>query len=156
MKNLLLPLFLLPFLVSAQSQFWQHRLKVDVSAAGSQDQTFIYFSDQATDNFDPVWDSYKTPSAAGQPTLYTRIAGNTGILSINALSVDYLGNPITLGLQPGAVGSQGSSDAGEYIRWILKESSMKITTFLSNFNLEYTRWEDYNFSSLYRTLNTCE
>ncbi|HCE85762.1 MAG TPA: hypothetical protein DEO99_06365 [Bacteroidetes bacterium] len=105
MKNLLLPLFLLPFLVSAQSQFWQHRLKVDVSAAGSQDQTFIYFSDQATDNFDPVWDSYKTPSAAGQPTLYTRIAGNTGILSINALSVDYLGNPITLGLQPGADGT---------------------------------------------------
>ena len=105
MKNLLLPLFLLPFLVSAQSQFWQHRLKVDVSAAGSQDQTFIYFSDQASDGFDPVYDSYKTPSVAGQPTLYTRITGNSGILSINAFSLDYLGNPITLGLQPGADGT---------------------------------------------------
>ena len=105
MKNLFLSLFLMPLLLSAQSQFWQYRLKVDVSAAGSQDQTFIYFSDQATDNFDPVWDSYKTPSAAGQPTLYTRIAGNTGILSINAFSLDYLGNPITLGLQPGTAGT---------------------------------------------------
>ena len=28
-----------------------------------------------------------------------------GILSINAFSVDYLGNPITLGLQPGADGT---------------------------------------------------
>ena len=105
MKNLLLPLFLLPFLASAQSQFWQHRLKVDVSAAGSQDQTDIYFSDQATDNFDPIWDSYKTPSAAGQPTLYTRIPGNTGILSFNTFSLDYLGNPITFGMQPGADGT---------------------------------------------------
>ncbi len=105
MKNLFLSLFLLPLLLSAQSQFWQYRLKVDVSAAGSQDQTFIYFSDQATDNFDPVWDSYKTPSAAGQPTLYTRIAGNTGILSINAFSLDYLCNPITLALKPGTAGT---------------------------------------------------
>lgn len=105
MKNLLLSLFLLPFLVSAQSQFWQNRLKVDVSAAGSQDRTFIYFSDQATDNFDPVYDSYKTPSAAGQPTLYTRIDGNTGILAINAFSLDYFGNPITLGMQPGSDGT---------------------------------------------------
>lgn len=103
MKNLLFVLCTLPMFLHAQ--FWQHRLKVDVSAAGSQDQTFIYFSDQATDNFDAIWDSYKTPSAAGQPTLYTRIAGNTGILSINAFSLDYLGNPITLGLQPGADGT---------------------------------------------------
>ena len=29
-----------------------------------------------------------------------------------------------------AVGSQGSSDAGECIRWVLKESSTKIITFL--------------------------
>ena len=103
MKNLLLALGMLPIFLHAQ--FWQHRLKVDVLAAGSQDQTFIYFSDQASDNFDPVWDAYKTPSAAGQPTLYTRIAGNTGILAINAFSVGYLGNPVTLGLQPGSDGT---------------------------------------------------
>lgn len=103
MKNLLLALGMLPMFLHAQ--FWQHRLKVDVIAAGAQDQTFIYFSDQASDNFDPVWDAYKTPSAAGQPTLYTRIAGNSGILAINAFSIGYLGNPVTLGLQPGSDGT---------------------------------------------------
>ena len=41
MKNLLLALGMLPMFLHAQ--FWQHRLKVDVLAAGSQDQTFIYF-----------------------------------------------------------------------------------------------------------------
>ena len=66
----------------------------------------------------------------------------------------------SLGPGSSAVGSQGSSDAGEYIRWALEEFSMKIINnfFFSNFNLEYIRWalEDNNFSSLKWTLNTCE
>ena len=41
----------------------------------------------------------------------------------------------SLGPGSSAVGSQGSSDAGEYIRWVLEESSMKIITFL--FKLQF-------------------
>ena len=103
MKNLILALCMMPMF--AHAQFWQYRLEVDLSAAGAADRTFIYFADQATNDFDPAWDAYKTPSAAGQPTLFTRIAGNTGILSINSFAPDYLGNPITLGLTPGADGT---------------------------------------------------
>ena len=36
----------------------------------------------------------------------------------------------SLGPGSSAVGSQGSSDAGEYIRLVSKESPMKIITFL--------------------------
>ena len=64
----------------------------------------------------------------------------------------------SLGPGSSAVGSQGSSDAGEYIRWVLKESSMRIVIFFSNCNLEYVRWvlEENNFSSSNWSLNTCE
>lgn len=103
MKNLILALCMMPLFANAQ--FWQYRLEVDLSAAGAADRTFIYFADQATNDFDAAWDAYKTPSAAGQPTLFTRIPGNNGILSINSFTPDYLGNPITLGLTPGSDGT---------------------------------------------------
>ena len=41
----------------------------------------------------------------------------------------------SLGPGSSAVGSQGSSDAGEYIRLVLEESSMKIITFLFKLQL---------------------
>ena len=41
----------------------------------------------------------------------------------------------SLGPGSSAVGSQGSSDAGEYIRWALKGTSMKIINFLFKLQL---------------------
>lgn len=141
MKNLLLPLFLLPFLASAQSQFWQSRLEVDVSAAGAADITYIYFSDQATDGFDATWDAYKTPSAPGQPTLYTKIDGNTGILSINSFSLDYLGNPITLGMQPGADGT--------FTLIFKKTGDMPIGSVLYLHDMQEDVWQNLMMDSTY-------
>ena len=63
------------------------------------------FSDQATDNFDLYMMHTRHLVLLDNPHCIRESLAIRGILAINAFSVDYLGNPITLGLQPGSDGT---------------------------------------------------
>jgi hypothetical protein len=83
-----------------------HKMDIVVTNAnGDKDQTLIYFADGREDGWEIEHDGYKFNSAAGIPTLYTRIEGISDQVSVNALPLTTQTRKIPMGLRPGSSGN---------------------------------------------------
>jgi hypothetical protein len=83
-----------------------HKMDIVVTNAnGDKDQTLIYFADGREDGWEMEHDGYKFNSAAGIPTLYTRIEGISDQVSVNALPLTTQTRKIPMGLRPGSSGN---------------------------------------------------
>jgi hypothetical protein len=87
---------------SRSENWFAHKLDVVVTGNDFMDATYIYFNDQASENFDQVYDREKRKSRSGQPTLYTNNAEEK--FSYNARSTESLNAIVPMGLNPGADG----------------------------------------------------
>jgi hypothetical protein len=84
----------------------EHKMDIVVTNAnGDKDQTLIYFADGREDGWEIEHDGYKFNSAAGIPTLYTRIEGISDQVSVNALPLTTQTRKIPMGLRPGSSGN---------------------------------------------------
>ena len=85
--------------------WFDSKLDIEVHGGGFADRTHVFFNEEATADFDVVYDRVKVPSDAGQPTLYTETYGEE-MLNYNGRNTSDLGGEaIPLGVAPGADGS---------------------------------------------------
>ena len=82
------------------SDYFEHKLDIEVHGNGFADRTEVFFNQEASADFDMLYDRTKVPSDAGQPTIST---GN--MLAMNGLHLQDMQGRIPVTIQPGAAGS---------------------------------------------------
>ena len=89
----------------SSSSLLSQKLEITVNGNGFADITYIVFSDNlnVTNNFDDFTDCKKRSSDAGQPTIYTNLAGEK--LSFNSRTESSFGETIEFGVQHDADGN---------------------------------------------------
>ena len=87
-----------------QNENWfTHLLTISVLGTNAADKTIVYFNEEATNGYEPMYDVVKRSSKVGQPTLAS--VSQSDELALNGKSVDNLGENIPLHFYPGTNGS---------------------------------------------------
>lgn len=85
------------------SEWFTHKLEIAVLGTQFADKTTLFFNEEASNSYEPMFDVVKRKSSAGHPTLSTKSAGEN--LTLNGLSVNDLGQTVPMILEPGANGN---------------------------------------------------
>ena len=83
--------------------WFTHKLEISVLGTQFADKTTLFFNNDATNAYEPMFDVTKRKSNTGHPTLSTTGAGKN--LTLNGLSVNDLGETVPMNLLSGADGS---------------------------------------------------
>jgi hypothetical protein len=78
------------------NNWFDYKLEVQVEVDGNRDITYLYYSNNNTDQFDIVGDCVKRSSDINKPTLYTKLASEE--MSLNGYNLNDLGTSIPMGL----------------------------------------------------------
>ena len=83
--------------------WFEYKLEVSVQGNSFADKTTLFYNNEASNAYEPMYDVRKRKSSAGHPTLST--VGANKDLTLNGLSVNDLGETVPMNLDAGANGS---------------------------------------------------
>ncbi len=83
--------------------WFEHKLEISVSGNGKADKTILFYNNEASENYEPMFDVVKRNSKKAYPTLSTE--NNNKNLALNGMSVDDIGQTVPLNLSSGTDGN---------------------------------------------------
>jgi hypothetical protein len=95
----------------ATNNWFEYKLEISVFGANSADKTTLFYNNDATNGYEPMFDVQKRKSNPGHPTLST--FGVNKDLTLNGMSINDLGETVPMNLDAGANGTFTLSFAGK-------------------------------------------